>query len=99
FAQGSEATKQSIDPRARKDGLLRGACHHCASAIAQCLGPQLTMRMRMCAVQKWHTSSRRISLCRAICLAKINHMLAAGLHMLEASHMYRSSLALAFAVL
>jgi len=71
FAQGSEATKQSIDPRARKDGLLGGACHHCASAIAQCLGPQLTMRMRLCAVQKWHTSSRRISLCRAICLAKI----------------------------
>src|SRR5207244_10276815 len=29
LAQGSEATKQPIDPRARKDGLLRGACHHC----------------------------------------------------------------------
>ena len=34
----------------------------------------------MCTVQKWHTSSRRISLRRANCLAKINHMLAAGLH-------------------
>ncbi len=36
--------------------------------------------MQMCAVQKWHTSSRKISLRRANCLAKINHMLAAGLH-------------------
>ena len=29
--------------------------------------------MLMCTVQKWHTSSRRISLHRADCLAKINH--------------------------
>ena len=55
--------------------------------------------MLMCTVQKWHTSPRRISLRRAICLAKINHMLAAGLRMLEATHMYRSSLTLAFVVL
>ena len=53
----------------------------------------------MCEVQKWHTFSRRISLRRANCLAKINHMLAAGLRMLEATHMYRSSLTLAFVVL
>ena len=53
----------------------------------------------MCTVQKWHTSPRRISLRRANCLAKINHMLAAGLRMLEATHMYRSSLTLAFVVL
>src|SRR4051812_36116738 len=53
---------------------------------------------QMCAVQKWHTSSRRISLCRALCLAKINHA-GCGAALLEASHMYRSSLTLAFCVL
>ena len=41
-------------------------------SCASCLRPQLNA-MQMCTVQKWHTSSRRISLHRADCLAKINH--------------------------
>ena len=41
------------------------------TAIARRLRPRLAMQM--CTVQKWHTSSRKISLRRANCLAKINH--------------------------
>jgi hypothetical protein len=52
----------------------------------------------LCTVQKWHTSSRKISLRRANCLAKINHA-GCGAALLEASHMYRSSLSLAFCIL
>jgi hypothetical protein len=69
-----ECTLVSSLRSARKDG--KKSQHDQRDHIAQFIN----MNGALCKVLKWHTSSRKISLRASNCLAKINPMLAAGLH-------------------